>query len=411
MDRLTSNSRRLRNTYAKYVSTLSPLTHKLNGFGVSIFGEMTALAVATGAINLGQGFPDYNGPDEVLRAAQTEIAAGNNQYPPGRGSADLRLAICEHQQRFWGLSYDADTEVLVTMGATEALAGALLGTLNPGDEVIVFEPLFDTYAGCIALAGATLVPVTLRPSPSGRYEFDVAEFHKAFSSRTRAILLNTPHNPTGTVFTREELQVVADAAQKHDVFVISDEVYEHLVFTGATHIPIASLPGMKERTITISSGGKSFNTTGWKIGWACAPATLINATLMAKQLFTFAGGTPFQAAIATGLRLPDSYFTHLAADLEHKRNLLNAALQSARLRPITPEGTYFITCDIRERHPDGDGMAFCRSLPEQCGIVAIPASVLYDPRHEQEGRHLVRFAFCKQLDTINAAAERLGNWK
>lgn len=401
----------MRATYATKVPTSSSLTHKLEGFGVSIFGEMTALAVATGAINLGQGFPDYNGPDEVLRIAQQEIAAGNNQYPPGRGLADLRLAISEHQQRFWGLSYDPDAEILVTMGATEALAGALLGTLNPGDEVIVFEPLFDTYAGCIALAGAQQVPVTLRPSASGRYEFDAQEFHDAFSPRTRAILLNSPHNPTGTVFTREELRIVADAAIKKDVFVISDEVYEHLVFTGASHVPIASLEGMWERTITISSGGKSFNTTGWKIGWACAPAHLINATLMAKQLFTFAGGTPFQSAIAAGLRLPDSYFTHLADDLEHKRDRLNDALRAARLQPITPEGTYFITCDIRERRADGDGMAFCRSLPEQCGIVAIPASVLYDPRHEHEGRHLVRFAFCKQLDTINAAAEKLGNWK
>lgn len=389
----------------------SPLTHKLEGFGVSIFGEMTALAVSTGAINLGQGFPDYNGPDEVLQSAQSEIASGNNQYPPGRGLADLRAAIAEHQQRFWQLSYDPDTEVLVTMGATEALASALLGTLNPGDEVIVFEPLFDTYAGCIALAGAKMVPVTLRPSASGRYEFDSHEFHKAFTPRTRAILLNTPHNPTGTVFTREELNTVAEAAIKNDVFVISDEVYEHLVFSESTHIPIASLPHMKDRTITISSGGKSFNTTGWKIGWACAPSALINATLMAKQLFTFAGGTPFQAAIAKGLRLPDSYFAHLAADLEAKRNLLSEALHAARLRPINPEGTYFITCDIRERRADGDGMAFCRSLPEQCGIVAIPASVLYDPRHEAEGKHLVRFAFCKQLATINAAAEKLGNWK
>ncbi len=389
----------------------SPLSDKLSGFGASIFGEMTALAVATGSINLGQGFPDYNGPDEVLHVAQQEIASGNNQYPPGRGMADLREAIAQHQKRFWNLTYDPDQEVLVTMGATEALAGVLLGTINPGDEVIVFEPLFDTYAGCIALAGGRIVPITLRPSPSGRYEFDEIEFRSAFTSRTRAILLNTPHNPTGTVFTHDELNVIAHAAIEHDVFVISDEVYEHLVFEDATHIPIATLPGMHDRTVTISSGGKSFNTTGWKIGWACAPSQFINATLMAKQLFTFAGGTPFQKAIAAGLQLPDSYFASLAADLQQKRDLLALALTAADLQPISPEGTYFITCDIRKKRTDGDGMAFCRELPERCGIVAIPASVLYDPSHEHEGRHLVRFAFCKKLETINAAAERLGNWK
>lgn len=389
----------------------SPLSEKLSGFGASIFGEMTALAVSTGAINLGQGFPDYNGPAEVLHLAQQEIASGNNQYPPGRGMAELREAIAHHQKRFWNLEYDADDEILVTMGATEALAGVLLGTINPGDEVIVFEPLFDTYAGCIALAGGRIVPVTLRPSASGRYEFDETEFRHAFSDRTRAILLNSPHNPTGTVFTREELDTVANAAIEQDVFVISDEVYEHLVFEGANHIPIATLPGMRDRTVTISSGGKSFNTTGWKIGWACAPSRFINATLMAKQLFTFAGGTPFQRAIAAGLGLPDSYFAELAADLQQKRDLLAMALTAANLQPISPEGTYFITCDIRKKRPDGNGMAFCRELPDRCGIVAIPASVLYDPSHENEGRHLVRFAFCKKIETINAAAERLGNWK
>ena len=388
----------------------SPLAAKLAGFGASIFGEMTALAIATGSVNLGQGFPDYNGPDEVLRIAQQEIASGNNQYPPGRGLPDLRLAISEHQQRFWGLTYDPEQEILVTMGATEALAGALLGTLNPGDEVIVFEPLFDTYAGCIALAGARMVPITLRPSDSGRYEFDAEELRHAFSANTRAILLNSPHNPTGTVFNKAELDVIAREAISHDVFVISDEVYEHLIFDDAQHIPIATLPGMRERTITISSGGKSFNTTGWKIGWACAPAALVNATLMAKQLFTFAGGSPFQPAIAAGLRLPDAYFAELAGNLQSKRDLLSAALSAADLQPITPEGTYFITCDIRHRRPDGDGMAFCRALPTECGIVAIPASVLYSPENEEEGRHLVRFAFCKQDATLHTASERLGNW-
>lgn len=397
-------------TYAEHVNLPSPLSNKLAGFGSSIFAEMTALAVSTNSINLGQGFPDYNGPHDVLSIATQNIADGNNQYPPGTGLPDLRQAIAEHQQRFWNLTYDPTTEVLVTMGATEALAGALLGTLNDGDEVIVFEPLFDTYAGCIALSGAAMVPITLQPSESGRYEFDTNDLHRAVTSRTRAILINSPHNPTGTVFSREELQTIAHIACENDLIVYSDEVYEHLVFDDAQHIPIATLPGMSERTITISSGGKTFNTTGWKIGWACGPAPLIHATRMAKQLFTFAGGTPFQPAIAAGLRLPDSYFSSLALDLQTKRDILRTALEAACLHPITPEGTYFITCDIRERRTDGNGLQFCLELPQACGIVAIPCSVLYAPNHESYGRHLVRFAFCKQADTLHQAAERLGNW-
>ena len=391
--------------------TLQPsLTHKLEGFGASIFGEMTALAVSTGAINLGQGFPNYDGPPEVLRIAQEQIASGNNQYPPGKGVMELKQAVSEHQLRFWGLSYDPDTEILVTMGASEAIAGALLGTLNDGDEVIGFEPLFDTYAGLIALASARLVPVTLRSENGSRFSFDPQELRAAVSKNTRAILLNSPHNPTGTVFTRDELQHIADIAIEHDLLVISDEVYEHLLFDNKQHIPIATLPGMWERTITISSGGKSFNTTGWKIGWACAPAHLVNATLMAKQLFTFAGGTPFQPAIAAGLRLPDSYFSDLATDLQLKRDLLFEALDSAHLSPVKPEGTYFITCDIRQRDSRGDGLLFCRELPKNCGIVAIPASVLYTPQNQAAGKHYVRFAFCKQIDTIKTASQKLRNW-
>lgn len=372
---------------------------------------MTALAVQTGSINLGQGFPDYNGPQEVLGIAQSEIARGNNQYPPGIGQSDLRSAISDHQLRFWNLSYDPMSEVLVTMGATEALAGALLGILNAGDEVVVFEPLFDTYAGCIALADAVLSPVTLRPQPSGRYGFDPEELRHAITTRTRVILLNSPHNPTGMVFNVDELQTVADIAIEHDLIVISDEVYEHLVFDNLQHIPIATLPGMRERTITISSGGKTFNTTGWKIGWACAPSHLLHATRMAKQLFTFAGGTPFQSAIAQGLQLPDSYFQNLATDLQAKRDVLLDALQAANLNPIRPEGTYFITADIRDRWPHGDSMDFCRALPFTCGVVAIPGSVLYDSQHIDEGKYLVRFAFCKQTETIQSAASQLREWK
>ena len=371
---------------------------------------MTALAVSTGSINLGQGFPDYDGPREVLDEAARNIHDGHNQYPPGIGIADLRRAIAEHQSRFWNLDYDPDTEILVTMGATEALAGALLGILDPDDEVVVFEPLFDTYAGCVALAGARLSPVTLRPQDSGRYGFDPDELRRAVTPRTRVILLNSPHNPTGMVFTREELALVAEIAQEHDLIVVSDEVYEHLTFDNAVHIPIATLPGMFERTVTISSGGKSFNTTGWKIGWACAPQPLVSATRMAKQLFTFAGGTPFQSAIATGLRLPDSYFSGLAADLQRKRDIVQAALADAGLNPITPEGTYFVTADIRGRMATPDSVTFCRALPGECGVVAIPGGVLYDPRHADEGRHLVRFAFCKKDDTLFEAARRLRAW-
>lgn len=393
------------------VTPRPPLASRLEGFGASIFAEMTALAVSTGSVNLGQGFPDYDGPAEVLRIAQEQIAAGANQYPPGTGLPDLRLAISEHQQRFWGLRHDPDTEVLVTMGATEAIAGALLGMLDTGDEVIVFEPLFDTYAACVSLAGAVLSPVTLRPDSSGRFGFDEEDLRRAVTPRTRMILLNSPHNPTGTVFTREELQAVADVAIRNDLIVVSDEVYEHLVFDGARHIPVAGLEGMAGRTVTVSSGGKSFNTTGWKIGWACGPAPFISAVRMAKQLFTFAGGTPFQPAIAAGLRLPDAYFTALAADLQAKRDVLRAALADAGLSPYASSGTYFVTADVRARRGDGDGMEFCRSMPSACGVVAIPAGVLYSPANAAEGRHIVRFAFCKQMPTIEEAARRLAAWK
>jgi N-succinyldiaminopimelate aminotransferase len=391
--------------------TRAPLTSKLQGFGASVFAEMTALAVATGSVNLGQGFPDYGAPTDVIEVACREIASGNNQYPPGIGSADLRSAVAHHQKRFWGLEVDPDSQVLITMGATEAIAGALLGILETGDEVIVFEPLFDTYAGCVALAGTQLAPVTMRPDVTGRYTFDPDELRRAVTPRTRLILLNTPHNPTGTVFTSAELDVIATVARERDLIVVADEVYEHLVFDGARHVPISTLPGMAERTITISSGGKTFNTTGWKIGWATGPAELVHAVRMAKQLFTFAGGTPFQAAIAAGLSLPDDYFTALAADLGRKRDVLVAALDTAGLHPHITEGTYFVMCDVRDRQPDGDGDAFCRRMAHECGVVAIPAGVLYDPRHTDEGRTLVRFAFCKRDETIAEAADRLTRWR
>ena len=383
------------------------LTSKLAAFGTTVFAEMSALAVQTGAINLGQGFPDTDGPDEVLDAAVEAIRSGVNQYPPGPGLPVLREAIVEHQRRFYGLDFDADSEVLVTAGATEALAGALLGMLDDGDEVVLFEPMYDSYQACIALAGGVLKPVVLRPDADGdgRYGFDRDEFAAAVSSRTKLILLNTPHNPTGKVFTTDELAFIAGVAQEHDLLVVTDEVYEHLVFTGAEHVPIATLPGMAERTLTISSGGKTFNTTGWKIGWMTGPAPMVSAAKMAKQFLTYVNGAPFQPAIAAGLRLPDSFFDGLAADLEAKRDRLIPGLEAAGFDVFVPEATYFTTVDIRPVRPDGDGIAFCLSLPVDVGVVAIPTQVFYaNPEH---GRHLVRFACCKQFDILDQAVERL----
>lgn len=380
------------------------LTSKLQGFGSTIFAEMTALAVETGSINLGQGFPDYDGPREVLDAAVEAIRSGQNQYPPGPGVPVLRDAVAEHQRRFWQLDYDPVTEILVTAGATEALAGALLGLLETGDEVALLEPMYDSYQACIALAGAVTRPVLLRP-PS--YDFDPDEFRAAITPKTRAILLNTPHNPTGAVLSDEQLRLVAEIAVERDLIVISDEVYEHLTYDGVVHRSIASYPGMRERTLVISSGGKTFNTTGWKVGWICGPAPLVAAARAAKQFLTYVSSGPFQPAIAAGLRLPDSYFRDLADDLQVKRDLLMTGLEEAGFEVFRPRGTYFVTVDIRPVDPSGDGYAFCRSLPERCGVVGIPNVVFYDRAHRAEGRHLVRFAFCKRPELIDEAVTRL----
>ncbi|NMD25974.1 MAG: pyridoxal phosphate-dependent aminotransferase [Actinobacteria bacterium] len=378
------------------------LTAKLQGFGTTIFAEMSALAVATDSINLGQGFPDTDAPREILDAAIAGINGGLNQYPPGPGMPVLRQAIAAHQQRFYGLTYDPDREVLVTVGATEALAGALLGMLDTGDEVVVFDPMFDSYAPCIALAGAVPKPVLLRPP---EYAFDPDELRAAITAKTKLILLNTPHNPTGRVFTMEEMQCIADLATEHDLVVVTDEVYEHLVFDGAQHIAMASLPGMRERTLSISSGGKTFNTTGWKGGWLCGPAPLVQAARTAKQFLTYVAGGPFQPAIALGLGLPDSFFHGIATDLQAKRDRLLPGLVQAGFTVYPTSGTYFVTVDIRPLQPDGDGMAFCRALPGHCRVVAIPNEVLY--ANKAAGRHLVRFAFCKRLDVLDEAVARL----
>ena len=314
----------------------------------------------------------------------------------------LRHAVAAHQQRFYGLEYDADTEVLITCGATEALAGALLGLLDTGDEVVVFDPLFDSYAPCIAMAGAVPKPVPLRPPA---YTFDPDQLRAAVTPKTKLILLNTPHNPTGRVFTREEMQTIADLAIERDLLVLTDEVYEHLTFDGAQHIAMATLPGMRERTLSISSGGKTFNTTGWKVGWLCGPPPLVQAARTAKQFLTYVSSGPFQPAIAAGLGLPDQFFHDVAADLQAKRDHLLPGLRAAGFDVYDTSATYFVTADIRPLRADGDGMAFCRELPDRCGVVAIPNEVLY--LDKAAGRHLVRFAFCKRLEVLDEAAQRL----
>jgi N-succinyldiaminopimelate aminotransferase len=370
--------------------------------GTSIFAEMSALAVETGSVNLGQGFPDTDGPAEVARVAADAVLSGlGNQYPPGAGVPELRTAIAAHQKRFYGLDLDPETEVLVTAGATEAIAAAMLALLEPGDEVIALEPYYDSYAACIALAGARRVPITLR-APLFRPDLDA--LRDAITSRTRLILLNTPHNPTGMVATGDELAVIAELAIRHDLLVVTDEVYEHQVFDGV-HIPISTLPGMRERTVTISSGAKTFSFTGWKIGWVTALPELVTAVGTAKQFLTFVNGGPFQYAIAAGLALPDAYYADAAGSLRRKRDLLAGGLRSAGFEVFVPQGTYFITTDIAALG-EPDGLEFCRSLPLRCGVVAVPNVVFYDDR--DAGRTQVRFAFCKRDEVLAEAADRLG---
>jgi N-succinyldiaminopimelate aminotransferase len=376
------------------------LTSRLQGFGTTIFAEMSALAVATGSINLGQGFPDEDGPPEVLDAAVAAIRAGDNQYPPGPGVPELRDAVVRHQRHWYGLDYDADTEVLVTTGATEAIAAALLALCEPGDEVVTFEPYYDSYAACIAMAGAERRVVQLR-TPA--YEFDPDAFAAAITPRTRLVLFNSPHNPTGKVFSREELEVIARTCVERDLLAVTDEVYEHLVFDGE-HVPLATLPGMRDRTVTISSGGKTFSCTGWKVGWVCASPELVAAVRTAKQFLTYVNSAPYQRGIAAGLALPDARLHALADELREKRDRLSDGLAAAGFGVLPAAGTYFVTADIRPLGAD-DGLAFCRALPERAGVVAVPTVVFYDD--VVAGRPLVRFACCKRLDVIDEAAARL----
>ncbi|MFE1342324.1 pyridoxal phosphate-dependent aminotransferase [Streptomyces sp. NPDC058733] len=391
---------------ARMTSSARPLLNRrLAEFGTTIFAEMSALALSTGSINLGQGFPDTDGPEEVREAAVRALRDGRgNQYPPGPGVPELRTAIAAHQQRRYGLAVDPDTEVLVTAGATEAIAAALLALVEPGDEVVALEPYYDSYAACIAMAGGTRVPVTLRARPDeGAFRLDLDELRDAVTGRTRLLLINTPHNPTGTVLTREELTAIAELAVERDLLVVTDEVYEHLVFDGE-HVPPASLPGMRERTLTISSSGKTFSYTGWKVGWVTAAPPLVAAVRSAKQFLTYVSAGPFQYAVAEALNLPESYFTGLREDLRGKRDLLAAGLAEAGFGVFRTAGTYFITTDIRPLGFD-DGFAFCRALPERAGVVAIPNAVFYD--HREAGAPFVRFAFCKRTEVLADAAERL----
>jgi len=374
--------------------------------GVTIFEEMTTLAVSTGAINLGQGFPDEDGPVEIKDAAQAAIAAGANQYAPGKGVAALREAVSAHQQRFYGLDPDPDNEVLVTTGATEAIAAALLAFVQPGDEVLTFEPFYDSYGAIIGMSGAKHVTA---PLLAPDFLPDLETLEEAFSSRTKIVLLNNPHNPTGAVFPHSVLARIVELAGKYDAIILSDEVYEHLTF-GVPHIPVTTLPGAAERTITISSAGKTFSFTGWKIGWLTGPAHLVAAVRTVKQFLTYSSGTPFQGAIAVGLGLPDAFYQGIADTLRQKRDILAEGLRTAGFGVFNPSGTYFINVDTA---PLGirDSVDLARRLPGLVGVAAIPVPVFCHPEGAERTRSLLRFAFCKKIDVLEEAAGRLATLK
>ncbi len=374
---------------------------RIAGLGTTIFAQMSALAARTGSVNLGQGFPDADGPDEVVEAAVRALRDGANQYAPGAGIPALREAIAAHQERFYHLRHDPEHEIAVTTGATEAIAAALLGIVEPGDDVIVLEPFYDSYRAALQMVGARRRPVTLR-APD--FALPLEELQAAVTDRTTAILLNSPHNPTGAVLDRSELEAIAEVARRHDLVVISDEVYEHLTFD-VPHVPIATLPGMAERTLTISSGGKTFSVTGWKVGWAAGPQPLVESLLGAKQFMTFTSGAPLQPAIAHALTMPDAYFDDFAAGMRRRRDQLCAGLAEVGFDVMVPDGTYFATTDIRPLGFD-DGLEFCLALPELAGVVAVPHQAFYDD--VEAGRPLVRWAFCKRPEVIDEAIERLG---
>jgi N-succinyldiaminopimelate aminotransferase len=384
--------------------TPAHLAHRLDGIPPTIFTTMSALAMRTGAVNLGQGFPDADGPASVLAAADRALRSGANQYAPGPGVPVLRQAIARHQQRHYGLDLDPDRQVVVTTGCTEGVAAALLGLVDAGDEVVVLEPYYDSYVAMIQMAGGVRRPVTLR-APD--FRLDVDQLRAAVGPGTRFMLLNSPHNPTGTVLTRAELQAVADVAIEHDLVVITDEVYEHLTYPDDgdehAHVPISTLPGMFERTLTLSSAGKSYSVTGWKIGWATGPAELVGAVLAAKQWLTFTSGSPLQPAIATALDDEPDWPRTLARDLQERRDVLCRGLAELGLDVRRPEGTYFALTDVTSLGWK-DGMEFCLALPERAGVVAIPAQPFHD---SDAGDQLVRWAFCKETAVIQEALARL----
>jgi N-succinyldiaminopimelate aminotransferase len=374
---------------------------RLQGIPPTVFSEMSALALRTGSVNLGQGFPDRSGPASVVETAVEAMRGGENQYAPGVGVPALRQAVADHQARHYGIDLDPDREVVVTTGATEGIAAALLGLVDPGDEVVVLEPYYDSYLAMIAFAGGVRRPVTLR-GPD--FRLDPADLRAAVTPRTKLLLVNTPHNPTGTVLDRDELQAIADVAVEHDLVVVTDEVYEHLVFDDHEHVPLCTLPGMAERTLTLSSAGKMFSFTGWKVGWATGPADLVGALLGAKQWLSFSSGTPLQPAIAHALDQEAGFYEELRRSLQERRDLLCAGLGQLDVDVRVPEGTYFATTDVRRLGWE-DGRAFCLALPERAGVVAIPAQAFYDDR--EEGRHRVRWAFCKDADVIEDGLARL----
>jgi N-succinyldiaminopimelate aminotransferase len=380
---------------------------RLQPYVTTIFAEMSALAARIGAVNLGQGFPDEDGPAAMLKTAENAIAEGVNQYPPGPGIAPLRQAIAAQRHRRYGVTYDPDTEVLVTVGATEAIAASVIGLVEPGSEVLLIEPFYDSYSPVIAMAGCHRVAVPLVADGRG-FAIDVDALRAAVTPRTRALIVNSPHNPTGMVATDEELSAIAELAVAHDLLVITDEVYEALVFDGRTHLPLAGYPGMAERTVTISSAAKMFNVTGWKIGWACGPADLIAGVRAAKQFLTYVGGAPFQPAVAEALNDEDAWTVALRESFQARRTRLSTALTDIGFDVLDSFGTYFLCADPR---PLGysDSTTFCAELPERAGVAAIPMSAFCDPGspHLGDWNHLVRFAFCKRDDTMEEAIRRL----
>ncbi|MGV9299417.1 pyridoxal phosphate-dependent aminotransferase [Amycolatopsis sp. NPDC003676] len=379
------------------------LVPRLRPFASTVFAEMTALAVRHDAVNLGQGFPDTDGPAGMLETAKNSLFGGDNQYPPGPGRPELRAAISRHRQRY-GASYDPDTEILVTAGATEAIAATLIALTEAGDEVIVVEPYYDSYAAAVAMAGARRRVIGLVETENGQLELDLDALRDAITPNTRAVLLNSPHNPTGTVFSRAQLEEVARLCVEHDLIAVTDEVYEHLVFDGAEHLPLASLPGMRERTVAISSAGKTFNCTGWKIGWICSTPELVAAVKAAKQFITFVSGGPLQPAVAYALDNELEWVENLRVSLQEKRDRLSAGLADAGFAVRPSAGTYFVTADVR---PLGfeDAAELAWTLPERAGVAAVPVKVFTD--HPDEWKHLLRFAFCKRNEVIDEAVERL----